>query len=184
MVDILSNMNRVVFMIKLEETFISGDGGFSTDPQTYTQIKRTDKSAIYQVSRDGKINGFEVFLIKILPKGTQIFAKTQEEDEEKYPSTGTFGKTAWFCATLERANERYEELNNASVNADAEEEKKENLIIPVGEFSTKDFAESNKIEYPIAFLFIKSAIEENKIKFVREERRNVKGKPSKIYTMA
>jgi hypothetical protein len=56
------------------------------------------------------------------------------------------------------------------------------LLIPVGEFSTKELAEFNKVDYPIAAVFMKE--NPTAIKFVRSERRNAKGKPTNLFTKA
>jgi len=173
-------------MIKLEETFVSGDGGFSSEPQTYTQLKRTNKAAIYQVSRNNKIRGFEVFLIKIRPKGTQTFQKTAEDDEEKYPSTGTFGKSAWFTSTLDRAEARFKELMGEVVIEEIDTPKepsvKQAIAVPsIGEFTVNDYADQHGMTYANAYLLIKEKLADGSIVFLREERRNLKGKLSKVY---
>jgi hypothetical protein len=110
--------------------------------------------------------------------------KILEEDTEKYPSTGKFGFTAWSfhgVNGLQSANKKFESLTAEEIINNEPEAPKADILIPVGEFSTKEFAEQNKIEYPIAFLFIKDSVTKGQIKFVREERRNVKGKPTKLF---
>lgn len=58
---------------------------------------------------------------------------------------------------------------------------KEDLVIPVGEFTIGELAEKNSMKYPRAFLWVKAALGENRVEFVREEKRNTRGKPSKLY---
>ena len=53
------------------------------------------------------------------------------------------------------------------------------LLIPVGEFSTIELAEYNKVDYPVAVRFIK---ESGLVKFIRSERRNAKGKETNLFT--
>jgi hypothetical protein len=172
-------------MIKLETSFVSGDGGFASDPLTYTQVARTAGVAIYERSRNGKTYDFEVFRIKILAKGTKIFDAITEDDQEKYPSTSQFGIVAWSFNNRKVAMKRYQELSKeAQDKADGVVEVKKELLIPVTEFTVGEFAEANGMTYANAFLFVKGALGENKIKFLREERRNAKGKPSKIYAKA
>lgn len=79
----------------------------------FTQIKRSDKAALYQRTRlDGTIHSFEVFKIKVVLKGAPLpNNKFVEEDYESYPGKYSFGKTAYSCKTLDQAEERYEELN-------------------------------------------------------------------------
>jgi len=175
-------------MIKLEEKFVSGEGGFSSNPLTYTQLARTETTAIYERSRDGEPKDYEVFRIKILPKGTQVFKTITEDDQEKYPSSSQFGFSAWsFHGKFGKkaAFDRYEELKKEAADkliADEEEvEEKKDLTIPVNEFTVGEFAEKNDMSYANAFVFIKGALENGSVKFVREERRQAKGKASKIY---
>jgi hypothetical protein len=49
-------------------------------------------------------------------------------------------------------------------------------------FTVKELAVANSVNYPVAFTFIKEAVEGKTIKFIRTERRNVKGKESSIYS--
>ena len=205
-------------MIKLQETFVSGDGGFSANPLTYTQLKRNEKAAVYMRSRDGKPYDYETFLIKIKPKGTRIFQKVLEDDEECYPSTSQWGRIAWSFTSVGMAMHRFHELTHGKIkedtttpeeieknadsshapissvtpptpeNNDSEEDSEDDkpykgpdLIIPVGEFSTKELAAKNNVQYPIAFLFLKDREKKGKIKFVRKERRAAKGKPTSLF---
>lgn len=55
------------------------------------------------------------------------------------------------------------------------------LIIPVGEFSTKELAAQNNVQYPIAFLFRKDAERKGKIKFSRKQKADGRGKPTDIF---
>lgn len=172
-------------MIKLELEFVSGDGGFSADPLTYKQLARTENTAIYERSRDGKVKDYEVFRIKILPKGTQVFKIITEDDQEKYPSTGQFGLSAWSFRNKGGAFARYEQLGKeAAIEAAEEAEPPKSITVPVGEFTVGEFAEKNEMSYANAFLAVKSALGDGSVRFLREERRQAKGKPSKIYAKA
>jgi hypothetical protein len=191
-------------MIKLQESFISGEGGFSYAPLTYTQLQRTEKTALYQRSRDGKPFDYEVFLIKIDPKGKMIFKKMVEEDTEKYPSNEQFGRIAWSFRHKAAAETMFQKISNPAssveieIGTDAETEessetiavaeiapKKETVItVPDIEFSVGELAEQNKIQYPIVFLFVKAEVAKGTIVFVRDERRHAKGRATKIYRKA
>lgn len=177
-------------MIKLEVKFVSGEGGFASDPLTYTQLKRTDKVALYERSRDGKVKDYEVFFIKVDPKGkVQKFpngvTKVLEDDREKYATSSQFGFIAWSFNSLGAAERRFEELCKEANTPEEEEEESKELTIPVGEFTVGEFASKNDVNYATAFLFIKDAVDNKKtIKFLREERRAAKGKPSKIFSKA
>lgn len=54
------------------------------------------------------------------------------------------------------------------------------LQIPIGEFSTIELAKYNKVDYPAAALFIKEN-NNTQLKYVRSERRNSKGKETKLF---
>jgi hypothetical protein len=183
----------------------TGDGRGATDAVTHTQIKRTETVAMYSVTnKDGKLVGYEVFTVKTRLKGQPLPGGLfEEEDREVYPSANSFGKTAWAPGGLAQAESIYANLVNGkgahdveaveNEDNDAEEvtpvktrQKKERpaLTVPVVEFSVKELAEQNDVDYPIAAVFVKEALIDNLISFVREERRNVKGKATKIYKKA
>lgn len=88
---------------------------------TFKQIKRTANTALYQrIRKNGTTHSYEAFKIKIVKAGT-IFAKGAkpiEEDYESYPGKGGFGKYAYSCKTLDRAEMRYEELLKAQIAFD------------------------------------------------------------------
>jgi hypothetical protein len=201
-------------MIELEKEFISGEGGFSADPLTYTQLKRNEKAAVYMRSKDGKPYDYETFLIKVKPKGTRIFQKILEDDEECYPSSSQFGRIAWSFNDIGLAMHRLHELTTDKVkdeviegddtpitemtvpvmkisspvkenNDDDDDEDKPYkgpaLLIPVGEFSTKQLAAYNNVQYPIAFLFRKEMERKGKIKFSRKQKADGRGKPTDIF---
>lgn len=175
-------------MIKLDKTFVSGDGGFpGPSVLTYTQLDRTDKVALYERSRNGKVYDYEVFYILIERQGHNTFGKITEEDIEKYPSTGKFGFTAWSITDRARALKRFTELCASSEIPEGEEEEKveaSKMIIPNGEWSTKELAETNKTDYPQAAIFLRESLAAGTVKFTRTERRNVKGKPTNLYSKA
>jgi anti-sigma28 factor (negative regulator of flagellin synthesis) len=172
-------------MIKLEVEFKSGDGGFSANPLHYVQLDRTDKVAVYQRCNNGKILDHEVFRIKILPKGTQIFKTITEDDQEKYPGASQFGLNAWSTKDKDRAMQIYKELCHESMNKviDQPEEPsvKVELVASSKEFTTKQFAEENKIDYQDAVAWIKEAIANGSVKFLRTQQMSNRGKPSKIF---
>lgn len=176
-------------MIKLEEQFNDGSGGFSAEPLVYKQIKRTEKVALYQRSRQsGKVLDYEVFYIHVDAKGKVIkfpngTVKVFEDDTENYTSSGKFGKTAWSCSTLESATKRFDACVKESLIPDDAIETVD-LIIPAIEFTTGEFATQNNVPYHTAVQFIKANMEMGKIKFLREEHKQAKGKPSKIYAKA
>lgn len=210
-------------MIELEKEFVSGEGGFSANPLTYRQLKRSKNVAIYERSRDGNPRDYEVFFIKIDPKGKEHkfpngVVKIVGDDTEKYPTTSQWGSIAWSYNSIGVAMAKFHELvhgetssdpkqpvlkdspeailtvedtpeeNSKDTGGEGEEEeakpyKGPDLLIPVGEFSTKELAEHNQVQYPIAFLFLKDQERKGKIKFTRKERRAAKGKPTSLFQL-
>ena len=66
----------------------------------FTQIKQNNKAFIYKVEDSGRIY-YEVFKKKINTQYNCI----------SYPSNKGFGVWAWTCMTLEKANDKYDELS-------------------------------------------------------------------------
>ena len=175
-------------MIKLEKQFTSGEGGYSTDSLTYIQICRTAKVALYQRKySDGQVKDHEVFRIKILPKGTQVFKTITPDDEEKYPGASQFGFSAWSisCRDPRGAMPKYNELCAQADAKEIEDTTPEPEVtassVPTEEFTTNEYAAKNGLEYVNAYLAIKAGLANGTIKFVREVRLHAKGKASKVY---
>ena len=174
-------------MIKLEQTFKSGAGSLN---RNYRQLARTEKVALYvRTPLEGERGhpDYEVFIIKMLPKGSKVKLPGKEEyfttdDQEKYPCNTDFGRIAWSITDKPKALKKYEELCTKSDISVEEEEPEISIVIPLGEWSTKELAEANKVEYPQASIFLKEALAAGTIKFSRAERRNVKGKPTNLYS--
>lgn len=158
-----------------------------------------------RVLPDGRIFGFEVFVPSVkkagtypLPNGKSI---SYEEDFEEYPGAAKFGRSAWACITEERARVRLADLVKALPVAlvESPEEEKESVTAPVsngrgrprgerpvlsmpeGEFSCKELAEKNGVEYVTAFVFLKEAEEAGTVKRTRTERRAARGKPTQLF---
>ena len=106
-------------MKQLETQFVSGEGGFSATPLTYTQVIRNNNFAVYERSLDGKVKDYETIHIKILKAGTRIFQQVLTEDEERYPGTSEFGRLAWSFtgngknAAINKFNQLTEDKNEA-----------------------------------------------------------------------
>lgn len=183
-------------MIKLKEKFESGDGGFSAAPLFYTQIVRNDKFAVYERSRDGKVKDYETIKVKILKAGTRIFQQVLTEDEERYPGTSEFGRSAWSfsgdvksakVAAVNKFNKLTEDLNPKQVVEDKEFEalvsaklnkepkirgrkrkERPTLVYPVVEqWFMKDLITLNpKWTQPLAYIQLKKDVGLGKVKEV------------------
>jgi hypothetical protein len=153
-------------------------------------VNRNPKVAIYKrtVKSSGQVEGYEVFKVNYEEKG-KVYkfpngtTRTLEDDKEKYPASSQFGMSAWSTMTYERACQIFDRLT-AEAAEKANPSVKAAIVIPDGEFTVGELAEKNKIDYAPAFLFIKAALVEGSVKFLREEKRNARGKASKIYTKA
>jgi hypothetical protein len=165
----------------------TGDSFGDNYARLFKQLKRNDKVALYArvVEDSGTIEGYEVFHIKMRLKGQALPGGLfEEEDREVYPSAGSFGKSAWQIDNLIRAEQRFDELTQQEIDKTANEDEAENSSVSPGLlFSTQEYADKNNIAYPIAYLTIKAAVESGKMKFIKSERRNAKGKETKLFAM-
>lgn len=88
-----------LFMEDLKEYFV-GKGevkGF-----IFNQIKKSEYAYIYEVKTSTKTY-------------YEVFKKNINFDRVSYPSSKAFGKYAWTCGTLERANEYFNDINLKSI---------------------------------------------------------------------
>ncbi len=73
--------------------------------QRFKQVRREGNITIYERRHlDGRLFGYEVFTVKC-----KVFPG-QTEPQEAYPKSRSFGKTAWFSVSLERAEKRFKAL--------------------------------------------------------------------------
>lgn len=177
-------------MITLALEFKDGSGGYSQSPLNYKQVARQGNFAIYQrFYVDGHPKDFEVIKIKVLPKGTsQKFpngnVKVTEDDEEKYPTTSSWGKMGWTFGNLTAAQGKMETLlNNHEEDTEENDSVKTDVVVDgTTYFTIKQYSEQHNIPYVNANLLIKEMLEKGSVKFVGEKHLNAKGKASKIYT--
>lgn len=174
-----------------QEKHWTGDGFGNAYARIFKQLKRNDKVALYArvVESSGSSEGYEVFHIKMRLKGQALPGGVfEQEDREVYPSANSFGKTAWQIDDLVRANTIFDELTKEETDKDTTETEIESedssvKIDPTTLFSTQEYADNKGIAYPIAYITIKAAIEAGKMKFVKSERRNARGKETKLFKM-
>ena len=91
----------------------------------FIQIKKENGVAMYErQNMDGSHRSYEVFAVKVVEKGTPLPGGNKvQETYEQYPGCAAFGKTAFDCKTIDRAEERFAELvEKVKVSADAKEE--------------------------------------------------------------
>jgi len=91
----------------------------------FIQIRKENGVAVYErYNTDGTLRGYEVFIVKVVPKGAPLpNGKTVEESYEQYPGANAFGKTAYDCRTLDQVERRFDELvEKVKLSAEAKEE--------------------------------------------------------------
>jgi hypothetical protein len=91
----------------------------------FIQIKKENGVAMYErQNMDGSHRSYEVFAVKVVEKGTPLPGGNKvQETYEQYPGCAAFGKTAFDCKTIDRAEERFAELvEKVKASADAKEE--------------------------------------------------------------
>ncbi len=140
-----------------------------------------------------------------LPGGKTI---TYSEDFEEYPGASLFGKKAWFYQNIEMAEKQFEILRKEVIEDDTDEEQKPNtavvddaalaptptpgrrgrpkverppLNLPDGEFSIKEVAEKNAVDYIVAAQFVKEQESAHLVQRTRTERRAVRGPETQLF---
>ena len=143
-------------MKKLEKEFVRNAD--QTGNMTFRQIKRTDRVAMYERrTKDNRVFCYEVFVVKIVPKGT-VFAKgapPTTEDAESYPGARSFGRLAKCVHSLEHAEHEYKklidyikQLDSSELVADGETEVLDNATEP-GDSGPKRGRKAKEIKMPI-----------------------------------
>jgi hypothetical protein len=141
----------------------------------------------------GKVFGYEVFAPTITKAGTvQTFpngiTRTIEEDTENYPGATLFGKTAYFCSSMESAEKRFAEMMEQPLEDAVEEDieppkgKKPDMIIPVGEFTIEDLAQQNNVSYPTARNGLQFFLYYKEVKLAKKQRIGNAKRPTKFFT--
>jgi len=159
----------------------------------------------------GQIFGYEVVIPHVKKAGTyKCFDAmlTYDEDFEEYPGGKQFGFRGWYCGNLRMAEMFFAKKTTAPVEEEESPEdspedsiteiipsvkvegrgrgrpRKERhmLSFPSGEWSVNELAAHNQVSYNDARTFVKE--NPTLVKYIRDERRNVKGKATQIYTKA
>lgn len=167
----------------------------------FIQIKKENGVAIYErQNMDGSHRSYEVFVVKVVEKGTPLPGGNKvQETYEQYPGCAAFGKTAFDCKTIDRAEERFDELVKKVKNsADAKEEsiktgkpikrgRKANpktaaVTVPSGKFTMKMLIHMYDLPQPTLYLIVKKWIAEDKVGVVDSvKNESGRGKPSLVY---
>lgn len=83
----------------------------------YTQVLRGKRSCIYEQEVTPEIKYYEVFKLRERKERIVIFTGVDKKIEagERWPRNEDFGEWAWSCRTLDRAMERFHELENETI---------------------------------------------------------------------
>ena len=193
-------------MIKLNEEFVknfdkSGDCKFSLikkDESTNVAIFKRQNLETQHIA-------YEVHSIKTTPAGAKLPNNcVVEESFESLRGPEQFGKTAFYCNSIDRATERFnfliEKINNNKAAEEAVEEVEEAsevkvetpgrrgrpsvtrsaLVIPVGNFCMQDVVNKNP-EYtkPVCYIELQKLIKQNKVEVIGN-KDNASGRGKKI----
>jgi hypothetical protein len=79
----------------------------------YKLMNRSAKKAIYAQYLNNLLIGYEVIKIRVHPPRYNGFLLRDESAREVYPSSEQWGKNGWTCMTLEKALERYNQIDYA-----------------------------------------------------------------------
>lgn len=153
----------------------------------YRLIERRGDLAIFEQS---KIVAYEV--VEIQKRDAWEIAGNSIPAHEAIPSSEQWGTKGFTCIDLDAAKNRLGRMERGEIRPELPDEEPESvvnytkpnkeLILPVGEFTVGELAAKNGVLYPIAFAFVKCAVGEKKVKFLREERKGNARRPSKIYS--
>lgn len=81
----------------------------------YELEKRGNKALMYRQidDEDNVLVAYEVFKIKVDPP--KVVFGIQLNEREIFPANEDFGKWAWTCSTKEKADRRFQEIENSTV---------------------------------------------------------------------
>lgn len=143
--------------------------------------------------------GFEIVVVS-RHNGYEI-AGNKFEPAEVYPGSEQWGSMGWTEKDLYRAEIRFGKLLKGEIDPEPviieaptpnepkqprkhrQPRSEQALVIPDGEFSTKEFAASNNIDYPFAHIFIKEQLAKGSV-ILSGKRSHGKGKPTNLYKKA
>ena len=134
-------------------------------PETvYKGVLAPDGRLTFKIlkSEDAKMIGTHVFFNETIPLNQDFWALFSPID------------------SADSADTKDMEYESIPVH-DTPRNKKE-LVLLDGEFSVKDLAEKNGVEYPIASVFLKAQLAAGVVHPTREERRNPKGPMTQLFS--
>ena len=167
----------------------------------FIQLRKENGVAMYErQNMDGSHRSYEVFIVKVVEKGTPLPGGNKvQETYEQYPGCAAFGKTAFDCKTIDRAESRFAELvEKVKASTEAKEEaektgkpvrrgrkanpKSATVKVPSGKFTMKMLINEYQLPQPTLYLIVKQWITEAKVAVVDSIRNESgRGKPALVY---
>ncbi len=97
---------------------------FTLKGNFHSQILGEKPYYIYSVSKEGIVKGYEVFISSISKEW--VVGGNVVPSKWSYPGDNSFGKTAWYCNSKERAFEKLQEIKNKKLDS---QNRKDNPVI-------------------------------------------------------
>lgn len=140
--------------------------------EVFRQMRKSDGVAMYQrIYLDGRIKGYEVFIIKTIKAGTALpGGKSVAEDYEQYPGAAQWGKTAWSPGSEAAADEKFDALVKR-LRSDVGQPKRRGrkataattFVVPSGQFTMKMLIEQTGMTQPVLYIRLQKLIKEGKV---------------------
>ncbi len=173
-------MDKTKDLSKMSQKYKPIPDTFTESGYTFTRVKVYDTG--WEIFKRQK--GIMVHYELILPKPQDEFEihGNKVEAKIKYPSTGQFGRLAYSCISLERAENLYETWVIPREKAAHEEKQPVKIQIPKNKkFTLKDiFALNSSIDEPKVRAKILELETAKTIKVVGSQKNKI-GRASKIY---
>lgn len=173
----------------LEKEFVMNAD--KTGNQSFVQLRKENGVALYERKRsDGTHFGYEVFVVKTIKAGTPLpGGKKVEMDYEQYPGAAQWGKTAWSPATLDAAEEKFDQLVD-KLKSEAGQPKRRGrksktpavIALPKGKFTMRMLIENTGLTQPVLYLRLQALIKEGKVVEVgRVKSESGRGRAQVVY---
>lgn len=165
-----------------------------TGDMKFIQLRKDKGVALYERRRfDKSLFGYEVFIVKTVEAGSPLpGGSTVEETYEQYPGASAFGKTAYAPATLERAEEMFDQLvervkvtkANPGRRGRVGKSNTVTVTVPVGKFTMNQWVEESGQDYFFLRKKMKKLLNDGRVQKVgTEKNEGSRGKAKIIYKL-
>jgi hypothetical protein len=157
---------------------------------TFKQLRKENGVALYQRLKGDRHFCYELFIIKTIKAGTPLpGGKKVEEDYEQYPGAAQWGKTAWSAASIDIAEDKFDQLVK-KLKSEAGQPKRrgrksklpQTIVLPKGEFTMKMLIADTGMTQPVLYLRLQALIKSGAVVEVRRERpEGGRGRATVVY---